>query len=390
MVLGDTILNNIYPYTSEGGNPVLKIHPGTWVIIASLLILGGAIGYGKLLSNFAINNKSIFIATICTCITMLYTVIMWGIGGAAYFIDTYLYSLIALILAAHLNKKHTTQLFKAIIYIITLNSSIAIYEYTTRSHLVPNPLTGTYWFFRANALMAHPLNNALITISVALVALISPISRFWRWNIFILCLLALLAFATRASLAVYILATFLILWTYAFTGKLSKKNRLLYVVILPFLVVLLVIGFYLAIFHTHIGFGIASRLTFDASAMARLDAVDFLLRVDAGSYLLGAGSEGFSQLVARLSSVSIIENFWIQLIVTLGLPVFGVLIYGFFSLTKWLAEGSSLQYKIVILTFLLAASTNNSLSVKTAALAVFLLSLYLTKKMHEFQTVSAR
>lgn len=390
LVLGSTLLNNIYPYTSEGGNPVFKIHPGTWLLILAVPIFGGATGYGKLLSNFARDNKPLLVATACTSVTMLYTVVMWGVGGAAYFIDTYFYSLIALFFATHLNQPHSIKLLKIIAFVIALNSVIAIYEYLTKSLFVNNPATNVGWLFRANALMGHPLNNALTTIPIALGILISPIRKSWRWAIPILCLFALLAFATRASLAAYIVAIALILWTYSYSEKMSKRKRLLYVVLTPLLVTLLLIGFYLVVFHTHIGFGIASRFTFDTSATARLNAFDFLLRVDFGSYVLGVGSEGFARLVEKFSSVSIIENFWIELLVTLGAPVFGILIYGFFVLTKWLAAGSSTQYKIVILAFLLASSSNNSLSTKTAALAVLILILYLIKKTDTPQITRAR
>ncbi|MFJ4116961.1 VpsF family polysaccharide biosynthesis protein [Pseudomonas psychrophila] len=382
LVLGNRILDNFYSYTLEGGNPLLKIHPGTWLLLISVGLFGFARGYGRLLYDLRSKIKPIGIAFLSTCALMAYTFILWGSSGAAYLVDTYLFSILCLMLAAHLNREKCVKLFKLIATIVTINSIIAIFEYITKTHVVPNPVTGS-GFFRANALMAHPLNNALVTLPVALAVLISPLKRKWRYGMNAIVFLGIVAFATRASLLMYIAAVLFIIWSYSFTARLSNSTRALYIISTPILIIFLSLAFYFAVFLTDFGTGISSRTSVDDSALARTDAISFFTSLNIGRYFLGAGPSGFTDLISESSAVSVIENFWIQHIVIYGIPMFLILMYGYTSLIKWIATNSSIQFKIVIFSFIVAASTNNSLSIKTSALAVFLLIIYLLRRMEQ-------
>ena len=382
LVLGSRILDNFYSYTLEGGNPLLKIHPGTWLLLICVGLFGFARGYGRLLYDLRNKFRPIGIALLVTCALMAYTLVLWGSSGAAYLVDTYLFSILCLILAAHLNREQCIKLFRFIAVIITINSMIAIFEYLTKTHVVPNPVTGST-LFRANALMAHPLNNALVTLPVALAVLISPLKRKWRFGMNAIVFLGIVAFATRASLVMYSAAVLFIIWSYSFTAKVSKSTRALYIISTPVLIIFLSLAFYIAIFLTDFGTGISSRTSVDNSALARTDAIAFFTSLNIGRYFLGAGPSGFTDLISESSAVSVIENFWIQHIVIYGIPMFLVLMYGYMKLIKWIATNSSIQFKIVIFAFIIAASTNNSLSIKTSALAVFLLIIYLLRRMEE-------
>lgn len=382
LILGNRILDNFYSYTLEGGNPLLKIHPGTWLLLICVGLFGFARGYGRLLYDLSNKSKPIGIAFLATCALMAYTLVLWGSNGAAYLVDTYLFSILCLILAAHLNRIQCVKLFKLIAIIVTVNSLIAIFEYLTKTHVVPNPVTGSA-LFRANALMAHPLNNALVTLPVALAVLISPLKKTWRWGMNALVFLGIVAFATRASLVMYSAAVFFIIWSYSFTAKASKSTRALYIISTPILIVFLSLAFYFAIFFTDFGIGISSRTSVDDSALARTDAIAFFTSLNIGRYFLGTGPSGFTDLTSESSAVSVIENFWIQHIVIYGIPMFFILLYGYTNLIRWIAANSSIQFKIVIFAFVIAASTNNSLSIKTSALAVFILTIYLLRRIEK-------
>lgn len=380
LILGNRILDNFYSYTLEGGNPLLKIHPGTWILLICVGLFGFARGYGRLLYDLRNKLKPIGIAFLATTALMAYTLVLWGSSGAAYLVDTYLFSILCLMLAAHLNRTQCVKLFKLIAIIITINSLIAIFEYLTKTHVVPNPVTGSA-LFRANALMAHPLNNALVTLPVALAVLISPLKRKWRYGMNALVFLGIVAFATRASLVMYSAAVFLIIWSYSFTARVSNSTRAMYIISTPIIIVFLSIAFYFAIFLTDFGNGISSRISVDNSTLARTDAIEFFTSLNIGRYFLGAGPSGFTDLISENATISVIENFWIQHIVIYGIPMFMVLMYGYSSLVRWISKKSSIQFKIVIFAFIVAASTNNSLSVKTSALAVFILTIYLLRRM---------
>lgn len=382
LVLGNRILDNIYSYTLEGGNPILKIHPGTWLLLFFIGIFGFVRGPGRLVYDLRNKIKPIGIALIATSALMSYALFLWGSSGAAYLVDTYLFSVLCLMLAAHLNRLQCLKLFKLISIIITINCLIAIFEYITKSHVIPNPVTGNA-LFRANALMAHPLNNALVTLPVALAVLISPLKRKWRYGMNAIVFLSLIAFATRASLVMYSVAVLFIAWSYSFTAKVNNSTRAIYIISTPILIAFLLMIFYFSIFLTDFGSGISSRTNVDNSALARTDAIDFFTNLNVSRYFLGAGPSGFSDLISESSTVSVIENFWIQHIVIYGIPMFLVLMYGYTSLIMWISKNSSIQFKIIVFSFIIAASTNNSLSIKTSALAVFILILYLLRRLEE-------
>ncbi|WP_128706745.1 MULTISPECIES: VpsF family polysaccharide biosynthesis protein [Pseudomonas] len=385
LVLGNRILDNFYSYTLEGGSPLLKIHPGTWLLLISVGLFGFARGYGRLLFDLSNNLKPIGIALLATVVLMAYTVVLWGTSGAAYLVDTYLFSILCIVLAAHLNQEQCLKLFKLIAIVIIINCLVAIFEYLTKTHVVPNPVTGT-GFFRANAFMAHPLNNALVALPVALAVFISPLKKMWRYAMIALVFLGIVAFATRASLVMYCAAIFFIIWSYSFTARAGKRTRALYIISAPIVIILLSLAFYFAIFFTDFGTGISSRTSVDESALARTDAIGFFTSLNVGGYFFGAGPSGFTDLIYEHSTTSIIENFWIQLLVIYGIPMFLILMYGYSSLVRWIASNSSLQFKILILAFFVAASTNNSLSTKTSALAVFILAIYLLRRLETRKT----
>lgn len=385
LTLGNRTLDFFYPYTAIGGNPLLKIHPGTWVLLIGGMLYGFSRGYGTLLFNVLYYQRPAAAALIVTIVLMFYAVTLWGIGGAAYLVDTYFFAIVALILASQLNRRQCATLFKLITLIVGVNCLIAIGEYLTRTHFLPNPATGTR-FFRANALMGHPLNNALITISVALTVFLAPFSKFWRYTMVALAFLAILAFATRASLMMYVAAVVFIIWSYSFTERMEQRERQLWMVVSPLVAALCFISFFFLVFFTDVGEGIASRATLDESAMARTRAVDFLVSLPVGRYFFGVGGAEFSALVDKYSTVAIIENFWIQLFVTYGVPMCAILFLYYGRLIKWIVGRDHLQRYIVVFAWLLAASTNNSLSVKTSALAVFLLVLYLLSRITSSKT----
>lgn len=380
LVLGNRTLDIFYPYTAEGGNPLLKIHPGTWLLLVGFALYGFARGYGRLLYEIVNHHKPAIIALIATIVLILYTVAMWGKGGAAYLVDTYTFAIVCLIMATQLTYRQCLGLFKLIAIIIAVNCLIAIFEFLTRAHFLPNSATGTR-FFRANALMGHPLNNALITLSVALAVFIAPFSNIWRYAMLSLALFAILAFATRASLVMYVAAVVFIIWSYSFTTKMKKRKRQLWVVVSPLLAAFCFIVFYFIVFFTGIGDGIASRSSLDDSAMARTHAITFFTGLPLGKYFFGVGNEEFMSLVSLYSAVPIIENFWIQLVVTYGVPMFFALLVSYGKLIKWIVGRANFQAYILVAVWLIAASTNNSLSIKTSALAVFLLILYLLSRI---------
>ncbi|MGQ9427240.1 VpsF family polysaccharide biosynthesis protein [Gilvimarinus sp. F26214L] len=380
LTLGSSLLDNYFPYSFEGGVPLVKVHPGTWFLLFGVLLIITTRGPSRFCSDVFFKNRSIGLTLTILTVVLLYSVASWGVGGIAVLVDNYFYSILCVYLAMHLKDRHAYRLTFFIIFIILVNCLIAVVEYISRRHLIPNPVTGTV-FFRANALMAHPLNNALIALPVGLSALLLPVRSGYRYLISGIVFLALLAFAARASLAVYCFFSAIIIWTLGFHKRRSSRSFFGYLFFASLLSMAFLVLVYFVTFYTSYGGGISSRLQFDDSAYTRIESLLFFARLDLSSYFFGSGPAGFRYLTERYSDAKIIENFWIQMIGIYGVPVFFLMCYGFARVFKGLLSDSSLQVKMVFVSFFLAASSNNSLIVKTPALAVIMLIIVLINKV---------
>lgn len=378
MALGNRTLDYLYLYNSDEGNPLLKIHPGTWLLLFAFIFYSLGCGLSKVASALIFRRKSLALALLVTIATIFYSAAMWGFGGGATYIDTYLYSILCLILASELRDRYCSRLYMLMIALIMANCFIAFLEFMTKSYVMPNPATAG-GFFRANALMDHPLNNALITCAVCLTFFISHYPLKWRVIVSFVGFIALLAFATRAALLMYALAIVLLITIKNLRSRVDRNKSYL-IVLPPFIAALAVLIFYYLVFFTNIGGGISTRAEFDDSGFSRVYALLFFINLPVEEYFFGLGVGGFYKLVAQYSSYEIIENFWIQLILILGVPIFLLMLIAYGLTYRWVLKGTFFPGFIVGVTWIVIASTNNSLSVKTPALMVFLLSAYLLSR----------
>lgn len=378
IILGNRTLDYLYLYNSDEGNPLLKIHPGTWLLFSTFIFYSLGCGLSKVASDLIFRKKILAFSLAITFFTILYSVAMWGFGGGATFVDTYLYSIICLILVSELRDKYCSRLYLLTVTLVMANCFIAFFEFLTQSYLMPNPATAG-GFFRANALMDHPLNNALITTAVFLTFFISPYPLKWRFIVSFIGFLALLTFATRAALLMYTLAIILLITTRSLNTRIKKSKSYL-IFLPPAIAILAIAAFYYLIFFTSIGSGISTRAEFDDSGFSRIYAVLFFTKLPIEEYFFGVGVNDFYTLVAQYSHYTIIENFWIQLILILGIPAFSLMTIAYGSIYRWALKNTSFPGLIVGVTWIITASTNNSLSVKTPALMTFLLSAYLLSR----------
>jgi hypothetical protein len=215
-----------------------------------------------------------------------------------------------------------------------------------------------------------------MTTGVAIAVLKIP----WRWStkfcVIGLMVSALYAFGARGALATLVLGLviFFAIRPYLLKGTFQVRIGRIVVYQATLVIVLIFIAF--LTFQTNLGANIATRLMIDSSVEARIHSLGILNYLTFSEIFYGLDKISRMYLVEQYQYVRGIENFWVVLLLHLGLPLFGIFVLSFlYLLFRQVKRGNWLD-GLMVVVFILTASSNNSLSTKTAALAIFMLMMF--------------
>ena len=368
-------------YTSEGGNPLLKIHAYTYILIAVFISVALKVGTKGILAPLGRVSPAWLFMSISVFWLILYGLYRNGMSGMAYTLDTLLAPLLCIPLVSRLSVKQCTNLLKFISSLLLINSCIALIEFFLKQRIWNVEFSSFGIFFRSTALMGHPLNNALILASLALI--LSHYSRIGVVLYLTISGFALFAFGARASTAIFLSSLIIAaLWnSRSLKIKNSQINKLKIALMPIFAIAIFAVSSYLLI-ATNIFDRIISNLTVDASAMTRIDVWSIIDAMSGNEILYGAGSE-LSMNISDVIGVSVIENYLIGWVFSFGLVGCGMLIISFATLLLRLFTLSDFYGKVCIAAFFVASLGNNSLSSKTPALFLVLTVVVLNIRLKQ-------
>ncbi|WP_235943742.1 VpsF family polysaccharide biosynthesis protein [Uliginosibacterium aquaticum] len=227
-----------YNYAGLGGNPIEKIHPSTFTLIAALLsLLGYRNGAQRLQAGLL--QPAIFTSLCCSLLAIVYAqlVLKQPLSGL---IVSWLTPVLLLALLLQMNRSQALRLEYLLHALMLVNSIMGVIEFVQGSALVPPVLldyTGSgaeldvseWGEWRASGLFGHPLAATLACglVVVAVYALIC-FRRASRLQIFTLlhCLAVMPLFGGRTSIFATILFVLLMslarLWL-DFSGKTDNR-----------------------------------------------------------------------------------------------------------------------------------------------------------------------
>ncbi|WP_220087635.1 VpsF family polysaccharide biosynthesis protein [Pseudomonas fluorescens] len=375
-------------YTSEGGNPLLKIHIYTYILIILFTSIALKYGVKNLLRPLGRIRYAWLFMSFSVLWLIVYGLYRNGMSGMAYTLDTLLAPLLCMPLAARLSLKQCIGLLKLLSILLLANSCIALIEFFLKQRIWDVEFSSFGNFFRSTALMGHPLNNALILCSLAL--MLSRYSRFGMAFYLIISGLALFAFGARAATAIFFFTTFITsLWIAKNTRLKNSQGNKIKIALIPLLAIA-VFGISSALFiNTSIFDRIVSNLFVDASAMTRIDVWSIIDVMSQEEILLGASSDlamNFSDVIG----VGVIENYLIGWVFSFGIVGCGLLIISFLILLFRIFTLSDLYGKISIASFFVASLGNNSLSSKTPALFLILIAATLLIRIKSLSNQSTQ
>lgn len=272
-------------------------------------------------------------------------------------------------------------LYKIVISFYLIECSLSVFERIFEINIFPFLGSGAASIlsyssfmdgFRSTALQNHPLQNSLCVSILMAFILCSNIKIKKKLSLFFLGYLAILCFNTRGSIVLW--GVFFLVYLLFNLKKYKGNSRLT-------LIFVTVVGV-LAMIYLILNYGLADRLIKnglldESSAGQRLQLFDVFNFLSWNDWLFGISSIK-QQRVLDFVNVGIVENPWLVIAFSHGIIVLTMMIFLYFRLFKRLFKEYKLFDKLFIcFTFLIIASTNNSLVTPGAYLPLFLLCSYL-------------
>ena len=212
-------------YESEGGNPLIKIHPGTYLIVAAVLIHYLTMAHPmRLLEQVARQSPGLCLCAFGMLILLAFEVSLHGLSGVAYLIDTYVAPAFLALLLAQAPARFLRPLFIWMLTLLLANACLGLVEARLHWHLFPYVMDGlpvTEEYFRATALEGHPLRNAMLT-GLAIVAVsAAPWPIMVRFALQGPLVMGMFAFGGRTALIVAAIACATMLF-FEFSARMRR------------------------------------------------------------------------------------------------------------------------------------------------------------------------
>ena len=369
------------PYDVPYGAFPAKIHPGSYLLVASYAI--GLASHGNPLAAAARQARQhplLVIYGLCMAAVFAWAVGRHGPTGLAFMIDTlWMPALAALAVLLHTPERQR-QLLHMMLWLLALNAAVAIAEFGAGQRLVPlGPAADRVpdEFFRSSALLGHPLLNALVTVSLLPAVSLLPWGLAGRLALTALLALALLSFGGRSAIAAAALYGLLALGPLlgrVMTGRYSYRQ------ISGGLLALMagcaaMVGLVAA---TGLGERFFKNLKWDNSAAVRLRIYDMLDHAHDADLWVGVSLQQIEHIAQRVGldlRYEAVENFWLYLLLLLGAVGFVPFVLGIGALLAhlWRIAGPALRMGLV--AFVVLASGANTLASKSVSLLLLTLAV---------------
>jgi hypothetical protein len=367
------------PYAQTGGSYVVKLHPGTWLLLA-------AVALHLLRARLPLRTAwdcttqrpalAAYLALLVLCIVFGALVTQSDI--LIVFIESFMPAALLSIVLTDASPCARRLLGRAMLAAFAANVALVLAEAVLQRHLIPvwlgdDPFVDPPGEFRGAALYDHPLTGSAMTLIGVFLVLGTPRAAWLRAPLLLWLLVGLLAFGGRTALAVTLAA--LTCWGAArlLHRLLARRLRLAELAAALAACTIGPLLFAILLAATSIGERIAARFYWDDSARARGVQWRMLDQLDAGDWLFGMRHARFEQLVAQLGLTwhfSDVENFWLWMFLDLGLLGFAIFLPALviFLAAEW--RRATPAGRIMLLALLVVASTSNSLARKSSLLTV--------------------
>jgi hypothetical protein len=367
------------PYDVPFGPFPAKIHPGSYLLVASYL--AGLASHGNPLAVALVQaRRAPLLATYLACMLLVFA---WATGrhgpaGLAFMVDTLWLPAIAALSALLQDAGRRRWLLQLMLVLLALNSLVALGEYAVGRPLVaPAPVDGLApdEFFRSSALLGHPLLNALVTVSLLPAVGLLPWPGRWRAAVSVLLALALLSYGGRSAIGVAL--------AFGLVAALAIARRVLrgaysYLQVTGGLLALVAGATALAavVAATGLGERFFKNLKWDNSAAVRLRIWDMPELLHDFELWVGISVPQIEHLALRVGldlRYEAVENFWLYLLLLLGVVGFIPFVAGIAALAVHLWRIAAAPMRLALVAYFVLASGANTLASKSNSLLLLTL-----------------
>lgn len=364
------LLNNLgFNYSTVGRSGGLKVHPYTlFTVLAVVVMVGGRSALARCL-----RSRQFCISMTGAGITLVMLIVKSATGDGqslGFGVDTLVAAFLVAAVLPFIPARTTARLSTLALGFLFVECGLAMIEAMTRWNLIPVDVWyGAY--FRATSLQGHPLNNALIVVTMATTLQVEA-SRWRSLAIFTITFGALVAFGARGALGLYILVN-----GFAFIRfGMRSTDHLVLVVAGGFVGV---VAFSWLLLSGLLGDRLAQVGAFDDSSEVRVQSLQILMKLDWTQLLFGSGAIQIVRLMDE-ARVGVIENFLVGYLLMFGAVLTTILLVCIYRTCKVLFDGihgrGMAQLLVVAFVFVGTALTNNSLITKTPVLYLLMIGLW--------------
>ncbi|MDR3448282.1 MAG: VpsF family polysaccharide biosynthesis protein [Alphaproteobacteria bacterium] len=374
ILLSGPVLNIIgIPYGSEDAPTIGKIHPGTYFIIASLLVL--ILSRGNPLDGLlrVARRQTAFFIFLAIYVLIIFYWALRNPEGIGVLIDTHIVIPICAIVFSYATLRQCRMIVYSYAGIAIVNSVIGIFESLTHIRIFPfDPSWEVLQqdYFRASALLGHPLTNACFTAVSLFIVMGLRLRPGLKAFAFVVMLVSLVGFGSRSALgfaAMGLVVLGLIGIRKSFLSKNMTVMRLMLIVLGVMLIPALCVALIYAAMHSEMGARLmAYDSLHDESATARLVALHVIDFMSPHDLLFGMSSDQITAISSQegLANPADIENPWILMFMFLGIFMFTLWFLGLAGFVWRLMAGSSPALQLAIIEYFCIASTSNSFARK--------------------------
>lgn len=365
-------------YVLPGGNPLQKFHPGTYLAVASLCFLYATGHANRLIHVATAETREVFYFTAGIFALAFYVTAFKDVPFSGT-LDTFLTAIFVFLLIALLTTQQRGMLGHVLDVFMLLNSLLGIYEAGTNWRLVPfsvgSLVLGQILYpyeWRASAFFGHPLTNAYLTGAYALSLLVTnrvP-SLYIKLPLFMIHAVALLAFGSRAAMALMALFGFFFIIKHLLSGLLGGRMNRTAGAFLIGLVPLVFVGA-----PVLLGSGFADRFidrfaNDRGSAETRLSALDMVASYSFSSLMFGPSEMESAQVATRFGTQFGVESFYLSYLFRFG--VLGCLMFfpGLYLFCRGVARSGGPGVGYLLIYFFACCGTSVSISSKNLSFAI--------------------
>jgi hypothetical protein len=369
------------PYDVPMGAFPAKIHPGTYLLMAAWMAGLGAQGNPLASLGRQVRQQPLLSGALA-CMAGVFAWACWrhGPSGLAFILDTLCMPCVLALTVLLQPRVRQRQLLMLLMALLMANAVLAIGEFMAGKRLIPLfPLLerAEEDYFRSSALLGHPLANALTVIVLLPAMELLPWSLLWRGAAMLLVTMGLLTFGSRSSLAGLML--YLLLVTLPVVWKFMRGGYT-YTQVTGGLVGAVAGAAAAAALVAVSGVGerIFKNLVWDNSAAVRVRSWNVLDYVHDTDLWFGISIPRIENIAVRVGidpRYEAIENFWLYMLLLLGIVGFALFVLGLVLLVVHLWRVAKLPLRVALVVYFVLASGANTLASKTVSLLMFTLAV---------------